>query len=147
MMGYFCDLVFGIIMAFMVQFCMDVFYHPNVWITLLVTGVLLSCIASGIYSERRFAITKEKMSIGLWMLGIAVGQPLEWIIRFVFSESGLWRINRLELKGWDAWGEAVMNLVCKLILTIMIPVVSLIFLLIFTRIRKGKCSKKKGEQE
>ena len=132
------DLIIGILVGFLSRFLVEIFYNSNIEITLLVMGILFPCVILGIYSEWRFAIAKEKLSIGLCMLGIIIGLPLELLLIIRFSESEIFKMNKIVkgLEGFEAMGKIFGYGACMFILTIMVPIISLIFLLIFTRIRK-----------
>ncbi|MBD5545672.1 MAG: hypothetical protein HDR01_15860 [Lachnospiraceae bacterium] len=129
-MYYLYDLIIGILVGFLSRFLVDIFYNSNIEITLLVMGILFPCVILGLYSEWRFAIAKEKLSIGLCMFGIIIGLPLEFLSIIPFSQCKILKIS--EMKGFEILGYGL----CRFMLSIMVPIISLVFLLIFTRIRK-----------
>ena len=137
-MYYLYDLIIGILVGFLSRFLVEIFYNSNIETTLLVMGILFPCVILGLYSEWRFAIAKEKLSIGLCMLGIIIGLPLELLLIIRFSESEIFKMNKIVkgLEGFEAMGKIFGYGACMFILTIMVPIISLVFLLIFTRIRK-----------
>ena len=129
-MYYLYDLIIGILVGFLSRFLVDIFYNSNIEMTLLVMGILFPCVILGLYSEWRFAIAKEKLSIGLCMFGIIIGLPLEFLSIIPFSQCKILKIS--EMKGFEILGYGL----CRFMLSIMVPIISLVFLLIFTRIRK-----------
>ncbi|MBD5545676.1 MAG: hypothetical protein HDR01_15880 [Lachnospiraceae bacterium] len=150
-MKYFIDMTVGVIVGFLPMLIIQIFCNVewHIWITLLVLGIVFPCLALGIYSTFRYAITNEKIATKSCVMGCIAGEFLEALmIELLYAYAPYVSILHIvEIgEGFNALGHQLCRGLCMIGTIVIAPVMSFVFLYYILKDRRSSRDRKKMQK-